>query len=95
MGVYIKRIMALGLLTVALMGCGKKVNSIESDKESDASMFVCVETTMTWRIVYHKETKVMYAVSTYGYGSGVFTLLVDRDGSPMVWEGSNDESGGN
>ncbi len=83
----VKRIIALGLLSVILMGCGKKVDSIESDKESDTSMFVRVETTTTWRIVYHKETKVMYAVSAYGYGSGVFTLLVDKDGNPMVWEG--------
>jgi hypothetical protein len=83
----IKKIMVLGLLTFALMGCGKKVNNIEPDKESDASMFVCIERTMTWTIVYHKETKVMYAVSDYGYGSGVFTLLVDRDGNPMIWEG--------
>jgi len=87
MGVYIKRIMALGLLTVALMGCGKKVNNIEPDKQSDVSMFACIERTSTWMIVCHKETKVMYAVSNYGAGSGVFTLLVDRDGSPMVWEG--------
>ena len=87
MGVYIKRIMALGLLTVALMGCGKKVNDIESDKEFDTSMFVSIERTTTWMIVCHKETKVMYAVSNYGHGAGAFTLLVDRDGNPMIWEG--------
>ena len=87
MGVYIKRIMALGLLTVFLMGCGKKVDDIESDKKSDMSMFVCVERAATWMIVCHKETKVMYAVSNYGDGAGVFTLLVDRDGNPMIWEG--------
>lgn len=83
----IKKIMVFGLLTFALMGCGKKVNNIESDKESDASMFVCIEITTKWMIVCHKETKVMYAVSDYGYGSGVFTLLVDRDGNPMIWDG--------
>lgn len=85
MGIHIKRIIALGLLTVALMGCNKKVDSIESNKGSNASMFVCVERARTWMIVYHKETKVMYAVSTYG--PNVFTLLVDRDGKPMIWEG--------
>ena len=47
MGVYIKRIMALSLLTVFLMGCGKKVDDIESDKKSDMSMFVCVERAAT------------------------------------------------
>lgn len=81
-----KRIIALGLLTVFLMGCGKKVNTIESDKQPDTSMFVCVERASTWMIVCHKETKVMYAVSYYGHGAGVFTLLVDRDGNPMIWE---------
>lgn len=38
-------------------------------------------------IVYDKKTKVMYAVSDYSYGSGVFTELVDENGRPRLWEG--------
>lgn len=45
------------------------------------SPFVCVETTSTNRIVYHKETKVMYTVSTSRFNRGVYTVLVDEDGT--------------
>jgi hypothetical protein len=50
-------------------------------------MFVEIECTATWAIVYHKETKVMYAVSDGRYNRGTFTLLVNADGSPMVYGG--------
>lgn len=47
------------------------------------SSFVKVGQTQTAgsQIVYHKETKVMYVVS-----DDIFTLLVDADGKPMLWE---------
>lgn len=41
-----------------------------------------------------KETGVMYAVSNGGYNSGTFTLLVDENGKPLIWEdmrGQNNE----
>ena len=38
------------------------------------------------QIVYHKETKVMYAVSCGSYNYGNLTVLVDADGKPMLWE---------
>lgn len=63
-------------------------NKVETAKnEDDTSMFVKVETTMSWDVVYHKDTKVMYAVSAGGYNGGTFTLLVDADGKPMIYEG--------
>ena len=46
-----------------------------------------LETTNSFRIVYHKETKVMYAVSTGPRNPGNFTLLVNPDGSPMIYRG--------
>ncbi len=70
------------LLTLLLSGC-QEVTSIEPD---NTSMFVVVETTGIWKVVYHKETKVMYVVSFGGYNCGTFTLLVDADGKPMLWE---------
>lgn len=72
------------LLTLLLSGC-KTVESV-NDNNKDTSMFVEVETTVQWRVVYHKETKVMYAVSNGTYNGGTFTLLVDADGKPMLWE---------
>ncbi len=61
------------------------------DDSNGESSFVCVETTFTSKIVYHKETKVMYAVSTGGDNKGVFTVLVDENGNPMVWEEQQNE----
>lgn len=63
----------------------KTVTVIET-YDTGESMFVGVEVTRFWIIVYHKETKVMYAVSRMSSGAGCFTLLVNPDGSPMIWE---------
>ena len=72
------------LSMLLLSGC-KKVESVNDD-DKDTSMFVIIEQTGTWEIVYHKETKVMYAVSDGAYNGGTFTLLVDENGKPMLWE---------
>lgn len=37
--------------------------------------------------VYHNKTKVMYVVSDVKYNRGTFTLLVDEEGNPLIWEG--------
>lgn len=82
-----KRILGVALAVVmvfCLAGFGNKIQD-KSDKDS-RSMFVCVETTSTWKIVYHNETKVMYAVSDSPHNSGTFTLLIDAYGKPMLWE---------
>lgn len=70
------------VLVVALAGCSEV-----EDKSSDMSEFVIVENMSTWKVVYHKKTKVMYAVSDGSYNYGTFTLLVNADGTPMIWEG--------
>jgi hypothetical protein len=68
-----------------LTGCSTV--KFEKKRESyDESMFVCVEKTYSWLIVYNKDTKVMYAVSNGGYNSGNFNVLVDAQGRPMLWE---------
>ena len=80
-----KKIVALMIvvLVVTLTGC--REGNVE-DKSSDMSEFVIVESTYNWDIVYHKKTKVMYAVSQGKYNGGNFTLLVNADGTPMIWE---------
>ena len=55
--------------------------------EGQISMFVKVEDGPFWNVYYHKVTKVMYVVSASTYNSGDFTLLVNPDGSPMLYEG--------
>jgi len=68
---------------IALPGCAATSVVKNIQKES---IFVHVESSNTYSVVYDKETKVMYAISHYGSGSGVFTLLVNADGSPKLWE---------
>ena len=63
-------------------GC-QKIERVEPER--DTSMFVLIEETPSWKVVYHRETKVMYAVSFGGNNSGNFTLLVDRFGKPMIY----------
>ena len=81
-------LMAIALCACLFMGCGTPVE-VETTDDS-TSMFVCVESTAGttgWMIVYHKETKVMYAVTQGYYNCGSFTVLLNPDGTPMIWEG--------
>ena len=75
--------MAAVLAICCLSGC---LASVEAEKTKEESMFVMVEETLVWSVVYHRESKVMYAVSGGSYNGGTFTLLVNADGSPMLWE---------
>ena len=75
------------LLSFGLTGCfGVEQQHEESD--SKYSMFINVEYTSYYNIVYHKDTKVMYAISRGGYNQGTFTVLLDADGAPMLYEGN-------
>lgn len=79
-------IIAVLIFCVALFGCSVSNVPTESDYNTKNPMFVCVEQTEDWMIVYHKDTKVLYAVSDRRYNRGNFTLLVNPDGSPMIYE---------
>jgi hypothetical protein len=73
---------------LALQGCAPNETASEVDTDSPApSMFIEVEHTTDWRVVYHKDTRVMYAVSSSSYNYGTFTLLVDADGKPLIYAG--------
>lgn len=72
------------IFVLGFLGCDKADEATE-----DKSMFVFIETntlSKPFAVVYHKETKVMYAVSGGSYNSGQFTLLVNPDGTPMIYE---------
>lgn len=62
--------------------CG--FSEVEAGQEE---MFVEVYAGEGYRIVYNKDNKVMYSVSHASHNLGNFTLLVNPDGTPMVWEG--------
>lgn len=79
-----KRKIAIALMALMLTGCA---NIERAEEVNDVSRFVTVEQTMQWEIVYDKETGVMYAVSGGSYNVGNFTLLVDAEGNPLIYEG--------
>ena len=80
-----KLIIAITLLAFA--GCRQQVITEQSD---DTSRFVLVERTDVWNVVYDRSTMVMYAVSRGIYNQGTFTLLVDANGNPLLWEGTTE-----
>lgn len=80
-----KKLFIAILMLFALTGCVP--NSSESIVSKDTpSMFVRVEEGFSWDVYYHRDTKVMYAVSDGVKNSGTFTVLVNPDGTPMLWE---------
>ena len=86
-----KKLMLIIAITMMLVGtlCGcnsiAKVEETNTEEESK-SVFVLVEQSLSWQVVYHKYTKVMYVVSDGSYNRGTFTLLVNADGTPMIYE---------
>lgn len=72
------------LMLLTMAGC-TTVETVDDDNKN-TSMFKQIESAGTWIVVYHKETKVMYAVSNGSYSYGEFTVLVDADGEPLLYE---------
>ena len=80
-------LLVTSLCAIFMCGCSR----VERAEQADMSRFKIVEETTTWRVVYDKDTKVMYMVSVGVYNSGNFTLLVDADGKPLLWNGKGDD----
>lgn len=88
-GDSLKKFLIIFALMFMLTGCAE-VEKESTPEPVNVSMFKQIEMTNGWRIVYHRETKVMYAVSCSTYNYGNFTLLVNPDGTPMLYEGEDD-----
>ena len=90
-----KRIVAglaafLIIVSIILMfaGCAStRAEATEVEETGDGNTFVLVDADYYCWVVYHKDTKVMYAVSRSPNNIGTYTLLVNADGTPMIWEG--------
>ena len=78
-------LMLFALCTYLFTGCGAPVE--DQTPGSVNSMFICVEKSAAWWVVYHKDTKVMYTISAGHYNCGTFTVMLNPDGTPMIWEG--------
>ena len=80
------------LITLMLCACNNNGKSIEhkSSEYTDGPTFVCIESGDEYRIVYHRETKVMYVVSrTYSTDAprAIFTVMLDAEGKPLLYRG--------
>jgi hypothetical protein len=80
------------LLLLTCVGCSAEIKDTETtksiaDSSSCGSSFIVVEKDFIngywYRIAYHKDTKVMYVLGHYCD----FTVMLNPDGSPMIWEG--------
>lgn len=89
-----RKIILATMLTAAIcfgtIGCSpdKSVEGLGSDskEKSASSMFVAVEyNDLNGVVCYQKDTKVIYWVSRGSYNYGNLTVLVNPDGSPMVY----------
>lgn len=90
-----KKVITILCICLLLTGCketseSNKGNNQQKENKQKKSEFVTIEDKWDYKIVYHKDTKVMYAVSWGSYNIGTFTLLVNADGSPMLYEGSEE-----
>ena len=91
----IKRIVAglaafLIIVSIVLRfaGCAStRAEAKEVDDTDDGNTFILVNADYYCWVVYHKDTKVMHAVSRAPNNIGTYTLLVNADGTPMIWEG--------
>ena len=73
--------------TMIFAGCGYSGEKVEA---SSKSRFMEVEGSLEWNIYADRETGVMYAVSNGMYNHGDFTLLVDANGDPLIYEGDEE-----
>lgn len=81
-------LIALVVLVAVLASCSEgTVVEVEGKDAQNTSMFIEVERTYNWRVVYHKDTKVMYVIGYSKDSKGTFTVMVDRYGFPLIWGG--------
>ena len=81
----IKLLMFCLLLSSLLIGCDT-TKTADNNSEPIPSTFITIEQNLDYWVVYHNKTKVMYTMTIGVYNHGNFTLLVNPDGTPMVYE---------
>ena len=86
-------VLAILILCLLLTGCGAKMSTVNDAavNDGDRSMFVLIEDGDIYKIVYHRETKVMYVISNAPYNCGNFTVMLDANGKPLLYQEGTDE----
>ena len=70
------------------MNSKMNVQIVHFENESKESMFAIVEITKLWIVAYHRKTKVMYIATHLQDTFSNFTVMVNADGTPMLWDGA-------
>lgn len=79
---------------LSICSCGTTMQTEDEaskSEDADVSMFVLLEdceSSYGFIVVYHKDTKVIYTISKGMYNSGNFTVMLNPDGTPMVYGGA-------
>ena len=81
-----KKLIAIVLITLMMLSMTACVTKRTSEAvKGETSRMIELESTDSYYIVYDKYTKVMYAVSDGAYNHGTFTMLVDANGNPLLY----------
>lgn len=79
-----KKLAVMLALAITLAGCSSRGSKNEDDT---GGRFIKVHGDLKNTILVDSETGVMYFWH-YGVYSGGLTVMVDKNGQPLIWEGS-------
>lgn len=82
-----KKIALIVLIILAVVLCTGCASTKVEGEPNNESTFVIIEETPTWRVVYDRTTGVMYTVSYGTYSKGVFSPILNADGSLKLYGG--------
>lgn len=84
---FIISFIAVFSASVLLCGCNfAAASSYAFDQNQQEEYFEVINEGSGYAIVYDTDTKVMYVMATFGTNYGDFTMLVNPDGSPKLYE---------
>ena len=74
----------LGIILIGIMFCvtGCSENSVANDDR-----MIQIERSSFYTIYYDKETKVEYIKGQNGHGGTSYTVLLNQDGTPLLYGG--------
>lgn len=81
-------LVAIALCACLFVGCSRHYSDEYRAKYWENTGFTYIEYKGCADYVYHNDTKVMYVfIRGIEYDSTGMSVLVNTDGTPMVWEG--------
>lgn len=86
-----KRVAVIAIILLVMLAlCGCNTGKVDSQKIAEAKfdnkMFMMVSTEYYGLVLVDKSTRIMYWMSAGAYSTGNLTVLVNRDGTPRIWE---------